>query len=155
MIDGLRAVAFSKDDVEAFATANGYTDYEVKFAFIPVGSDGSLDYAITFTDTIDITDTIVGKTSFAEFVDAEETKIYTIAPTEDATWVFTSASYGNTYAYLCDSEGNTLTQNDIGEDGNNFKITYDLKAGETYTLKVKWYYVYDAGYMNLLFAPMN
>ena len=47
-MDGVRAYAFSKAEVEAWAESNGYTDYAVKFVFVPEGSDGSFDYAITF-----------------------------------------------------------------------------------------------------------
>ena len=49
-IDGLRAFAFSKAYVAEFAAANGYTDYEVRFTFVPEYADGSFDYALTFTE---------------------------------------------------------------------------------------------------------
>ncbi len=50
--DTLRAKVFSKSEVEQLATALGYSadEYDVRFAFVPVGADGSLDYAITFTE---------------------------------------------------------------------------------------------------------
>ena len=34
-IDGIRAYAFSKAAVEAWATENGYTNYDVRFSFVP------------------------------------------------------------------------------------------------------------------------
>lgn len=51
-LEDVRAIAFSKDAVEAAAVELGYTSdtYDVRFAFVPVGSDSSFDYAITFTD---------------------------------------------------------------------------------------------------------
>ncbi len=50
--DTLRAKVFSKSEVEQLATSLGYAadEYYVRFAFVPVGADGSLDYAITFTE---------------------------------------------------------------------------------------------------------
>ncbi len=47
-IEGLVAYAFSIADVEAFAKDNGYSDYQVRFTFVPYGADSSFDYAITF-----------------------------------------------------------------------------------------------------------
>ncbi len=48
----IRALTFSAEDVEAAASAMGYTpdQYDVRFAFVPLGADGTLDYAITFTN---------------------------------------------------------------------------------------------------------
>lgn len=46
----VRAVSFSMAAVQAAATKLGYSagTYDVRFAFVPIGSDGSFDYAITF-----------------------------------------------------------------------------------------------------------
>ena len=43
-LDGSRAIAFKKSDVEALALELGYDkdDYLVKFSFVPLGDDGSL-----------------------------------------------------------------------------------------------------------------
>jgi len=48
-MDGVRAYKFSKSAVETFATENGYTDYEIRFTFVPYGVEGSFDYGLTFT----------------------------------------------------------------------------------------------------------
>ena len=50
--ENLRAVVFSKAQVEELAAARDYTDssiYHVRFAFVPYGADGSFDYSITFS----------------------------------------------------------------------------------------------------------
>ena len=52
--NGINAISFSKEDAQSIAAAAveeaGYTgDYDLRFAFVPVGSDGDFDYAITFT----------------------------------------------------------------------------------------------------------
>ena len=49
-VDGIQAITFDKAEVTAAAAAAGYTTYDVRFAFVPVGADGSLDYAITLTN---------------------------------------------------------------------------------------------------------
>ncbi len=48
----VRAISFLKSEVEREAEDLGYSadEYDVRFAFVPVGSDGSFDYAITFTE---------------------------------------------------------------------------------------------------------
>ncbi len=51
-IENVRALAFSRSAAIAAAEALGYAEgeYYIRFAFVPVGADGSFDYAITFTD---------------------------------------------------------------------------------------------------------
>lgn len=157
-IDGIRAYAISKAAVEAWATENGYTDYDVRFSFVPVGSDGSFDYGVTFTEPTVVTDTISDNVSFTDYIGARETKSYTITPTEDGVWIFTSFADGDTYATLCDAEGNVLTEDDDGGNYyNNFKMTYELKAGETYIINVRWYVSRHAGEVPLFFgtAPVT
>ncbi len=151
-IDGIRAYAFSKSAVDAWATENGYTDYDVRFSFVPYGSDGSFDYGITFTESTVITGVITSNVSFTDYVGANENKTYTIAPSEDGEWVFTSFVEGDTFAILYDAEGNELASNDDGGNSANFKIVYELKAGETYTLSVRWYHSSSAGDVPLLFG---
>lgn len=53
--DGINAVVFDQTKAEAAAEeavkAEGYTgEYALRFTFVPVGSDGDFDYAITLTD---------------------------------------------------------------------------------------------------------
>jgi hypothetical protein len=144
-LDGIRAFAFSKAAVEAWATEKGYTDYEVRFSFVPVGSDGSFDYGITFSEPMYATDTIVDSVSFTDYIAADETKSYTITPTEDSVWTFISYTYNYAYASLYDANGNELSWS------SGFEINYDLKAGETYVLQVGWYYN-TAGNIGLIFT---
>ena len=149
-IDGICAVAFSKVAVEAYATEHGYTNYNVRFAFVPYGADSSFDYAITFTETIDIGN-ISDDVSFKDYIGEGETKSYTITPTEDGVWTFTSAAGRDTYGYLYSSSGNCVCMDDDSGYENNFRIDYELKAGETYTVVVRWYSDDVAGNMILLF----
>ena len=149
-VDGKRAVAFNRVDVEAWATENGYTDYDIRFSFVPDGADGSFDYGITFTETIEI-DTIVGSVSFSDYVPTGETKKYTITPIEDGVWTFTSVADYDTYACLYDANGECIAWNDDSGYNANFRIVYELKAGETYTIEVMWYGFDAIGNMPLIF----
>ena len=149
-IDGLRAVAFSKADVEAYAIKNGYTDYTVRFSFVPYGSDGSFDYAVTFTENVDV-GIIVNDVSFVDYIGAGQKLTYTIAPTESGTWVFTSYSQGDTRGELFDASGKSLQSDDDGGSNNNFRITYYLEAGKTYTIVIWWYSGENEGDVPLFF----
>ena len=151
-IDGIRAYAFSKSAVDQWAAENGYTDYEVRFSFVPEGSDGSFDYGVTFAESTVVTDTISGNVSFVDYISEGETKYYTITPVEDGVWTFTSASDSDTYGYLYDADGYYLASDDDSGYGNNFNMTYELKAGETYTVAIRWYSSNQAGNMAILFG---
>ena len=150
-IDGLRAYVFSKAVVEAYAESKGYTDYDVKFVFVPIGSDSSFDYAVTFTETIDV-DTVIDDVSFIDYVPEGEWVGYTIIPAQTGAWTFTSASYFDTYAELYDSDGNLIINDDDSGTQNNFYISINLEAGQSYTIKVKWLDSAKAGTMPLLFT---
>ena len=150
----LRAISFSKAEVEAFAKANGYTDYDVRFAFVPVGADGSFDYALTFADKeVDLT-AIVGKVSFSDYIAADKEACYVIKPTEDATWIFTAFADVDIYAYLCNSKGEQIVYNAYSGYNGNFRIECDLRAGETYYLYVGVWWHYSLQVIPLLFSPV-
>ena len=137
-IDGLRAFAFNKAYVEEWAAAEGYTDYEIRFAFVPYGGDSSFDYAITFAERKSAGTEITGSTSFVDYVAEREYKSYTICPTENGVWTFTSRAEYDSFAVLYDANGNQLYSDDDGGYNTNFQIVYELQAGETYTLTVYW-----------------
>ena len=153
----VRAIAFSKKEVEELALALGYTAdmYDVRFTLVPMGSDGSFDYAITFTDEEEYIFNITGPTAFTHFVGAGQTLHYTITPVETKTWIFTSYADGDTYAYLYDSEGNQLVANDDGAENNQFYISYTLEAGKTYRFDIRWYSSNNYGYIPVIISDTN
>jgi hypothetical protein len=146
-IDGLRAYAFSKADVDAWASENGYSDYNVRFSFVPVGADGSFDYGITFTSIAP--DTITGSTSFVDHMAADEVKYYAIVPAEDGVWTVTVLANDYIYVVLFDEEENALTE--LYEGEQEVEIEYELKAGETYFLGMCWANAVDGGLITLMF----
>ena len=70
-----------------------------------------------------------------------------------ALWLFTSFASEDTYGALYDANENLLAYNDDGGYDHNFKLLYELKAGEIYYVDVWWYSSGYAGEMPLLFTP--
>lgn len=68
-----------------------------------------------------------------------QTVYYEFTPKITGEYRFYSKGSLDTYAYLYDSEQYQLTSNDDGGEGNNFRIVYDLTAGETYYIAVELY----------------
>ena len=127
-IDGIRAYAFNKAKVAEWATANGYTDYNVRFSFVPVGGDGSFDYAITFTDEPEIS-VITEAATVKAYVPVGEKKVYTITVSEDAYMNITFyAGYSYNFYFIGDGK-------EMSSWGTDY--SYSLKAGETYTLEIR------------------
>ena len=67
-----------------------------------------------------------------------ERKYYAFTPTESGTYTFYSIGDMDTYGYLYDTDRNLIAYNDDG-NGNQFLITYELEAGETYYLAARFY----------------
>ena len=67
----------------------------------------------------------------------------TFTPERDGTYVFYSLFCGDTFAYLCDADGEWLDSSDdcdyhFFHDFYDFCITYELEAGQTYILAVSF-----------------
>lgn len=91
-------------------------------------------------------------TSFDDAFDADANQEYTVTATDSEQMIyyeFTPKLTGeyrfytkgniDTYGYLYDSEKRRLTSNDDGGENNNFKIVYNLTAGEKYYIAMKCY----------------
>ena len=158
-VEGMRAYAIRKFDVLAAAEALGYAegDYNVMFTFVPVGADGSDDYAIVFTEEEEEITEISDSAELIYFVGIDQMISIKITPTENGTWVFTSNSpeRKDSYATLLDSDGIVLDQNDDGASNLQFRIIRELEAGKTYELQVRWLSGNNYGYMPVIatFTP--
>lgn len=73
------------------------------------------------------------------FLQSNKYKVYRFVPEKDDTYNFYSVGDMDTFGYLYDQNGKELTRNDDGGTGNNFLMTYDLKAGNVYYLAAKGY----------------
>ncbi len=141
-LNGVRALAFKKADVIAAAEALGYTAdmYDVRLSFVPVGADESHDYAITFTDDSINADIVISDSEQVKFsMNSTEIRNITITPITSGLWTMYSICDFDSYATLYDSEGNILISNDDGNGNGDFRIAYELAAGETYTLSIRPY----------------
>ena len=138
-LDDVCAFAVSKAEIAAIAESLGMTDYDVRFTFVPYGSDGSLDYAITFAEPTVVSGVIIDSVSFVDYIDSGEIKYYIITPTVGGPWTFTTMANADTYGVLYTENNEMIIYNDDGGYNNNFKITYELKAGETYILAIRHY----------------
>ena len=162
-LDDPRAISFSKSAIAQLATELGYTEeeYDVRFTFVPVGADGSFDYAITLTDDerkeADLDNVVTDDDALVRFVDRGEWVTFTVTPEVDSIWSFTSISNYDSWAELLDANGSWLDSNDDGAQNLQFLITRELKAGESYQLRVKWLGGDVASYMRIIFicVPNN
>ncbi len=67
-------------------------------------------------------------------------QLFTFVPEEDGRYVF--YSYDNDFdveCYLYNSDYDTLARDDDGGDNHNFRLSYDLTAGETYYYRAQPY----------------
>ena len=64
---------------------------------------------------------------------------FKIVPESSGEYSFSSKGYFDTFARLYDENQNQLAENDDGGSENNFMITYNLEAGQTYYLEVSFY----------------
>ena len=92
----------------------------------------NLDYAITFTEDCfnDTIPTVISDDiKFKTHIDAYQLKEFTITPTEDSIWTFTSFVDKDTYAYLYQGDQELDVDDDSGYSGN-FKIEYEFATGD-------------------------
>ena len=146
-------VYFSRDAVTEAAKMLGYAegDYLVKIAFVPVGSDGSHDYAVTFTDENIPVFYPEGGEVRINGVKEGESEIIMLKLTEDGTFYIDALlldgenvdivcydKYGNSIGYMYlngDQNRNTL---DAGSSkGNCYMIVISTGGGSTSDLRLK------------------
>ncbi len=142
-LDGVNALAFSKSAVAEAALAMGYTPdmYDVRLSFVPMGGDEIHDYAITFTEP-QIFEASSSDTIGFDIKSNEEVYI-NITPEISGIWTMYSICDFDSVGILYDSNGKQLIFEDYGGEYGNFRIAWDLVAGETYTLVVRSYGKFD------------
>ena len=77
---------------------------------------------------------------------------FAFTPTTSGSFTIQSTGSGDTYGTLYSSTKSSLTTNDDGGDGNNFKITYTMTAGTTYYVAVKFYNSSTTGTFKVQFS---
>jgi hypothetical protein len=130
-LDGIKAIKFSREEVEALALAYGFTpdQYYIRFSFVPFGADGSYDYGITFTPEVEVE--TVGAGFYVDNINGESVTV-TVVVEESGEYLF--RSYGNNYAYGClyDAYDKCLAESSYNFEYGNFGFYYYLEAGVEY-----------------------
>ena len=90
-------------------------------------------------------------TKTVEIANSGEYKYFKFTPSINGTLNFYSTGSYDTYGYLYDSQMNELTHNDDGAEDNNFSISYDVVAGETYILGCRMYSSSVCGNFDVVF----
>ncbi len=68
----------------------------------------------------------------AEIVNQGDYAFFSFVPETTGEYVFVSLTAADTYGCLYDADWNDLASDDDGGTDNNFRIAYELQAGETY-----------------------
>ncbi len=75
-------------------------------------------------------------------------------PSVSGTYVIYSTGSKDTKVYLYNASGTQLSSNDDGEDGQNFRLQYDLTAGTTYYYGVSYYSSTETGSIPIVFGKV-
>ena len=126
----------SSDESIVYVDGAGYiTLYKEGTATITVTSENGLSDSIT-VEVIDYPEITLDQEIIVSTDENAGTAIFSFVP--DVTDVYAFYSYDNdfdTVGELYDAEMNRIARNDDYDDNNNFKVIYELTAGEKYYFK--------------------
>ena len=95
--------------------------------------------------TVPVSGTLTPDVQQNVYVEKDATVRLAFTPAQSDVYIFQSKSDQDTYGYLYAADGSELSRNDDGGDGGNFRIVYELQAGVTYYLEVRFYSDDDFG----------
>ena len=93
-----------------------------------------------------------GKTYDASITTSGQIVYFAFTPTADGTFTIQSIGSCDTYGNLYSSTQSLLATNDDGGTGNNFKLTYNMKAGTTYYVAIRLLYTSATGTFKVSFS---
>ena len=93
-----------------------------------------------------------GKTYDVNVTTGGQIVYFAFTPTTSGSFTIQSIGSGDTYGTLYSASQSSLTTNDDGGDGNNFKITYTMTAGTTYYVAVKFFSSSTTGTFKVSFS---
>lgn len=120
---------------------------------VPITIKESSDNEEIDVDALDVIS--AGETKNARIYESGERAYFKFIPEEDGTYSFYSSSSNDTYGYLYDANMQELASNDDDGNGNNFLITYDFIAGETYILCARYLDSEQTGSFNVTLEASN
>ena len=114
---------------------------------IPVVIESNIWDPDVVSDLNELTDW--GNIDVPVYTDA--TSYLKFSPEDDGVWTIMSDSYADTYVTLYDSYGMVIASDDDSGTDNNFRLSCELTAGETYYYSVR-FYSSDEGTINVIFG---
>ena len=93
--------------------------------------------------------------SYSVTVSEGECAFLCFTPGKAGKYVLTSFSDGDTYAYLYDANGMSLTEDDDGGNNRNFLVSYQLQKDQTYYFGICFYYDNDSGMIPIRLELIN
>ena len=108
---------------------------------MPDGTSLKMAYIAQSGQTYDVNITTSGQIVYFAFT-----------PTADGTFTIQSIGGCDTYGNLYSSTQSLLATNDDGGTGNNFKLTYNMKAGTTYYVTIRLLYTSATGTFKVSFS---
>ena len=134
-------------DFAILATLNSDDSYTVNMTCQRCGECVSASSGSTISETV-----------ILENHNGEYYYDYQFIPTENGRYVITSNTSGDTYVTLykvVNGEYYNLTSNDDGANNGNFKLSYNLVAGETYVYRIRFYNSETSGSISFTFGTTN
>ena len=92
---------------------------------------GTVEF-VSFIIIVDPVELVLGEETSAVIANEGDYAYFRFVPEETATYRFMSFTSDDPCAYLYDADHHELTYNDNGGDNYNFRLEYELTAGETY-----------------------
>ncbi len=94
---------------------------------------------VTLSGMEDCPDIVLNEETTAVIGEEGELAWFRFVPQETSTYCFYSISEEDTFGYLFNSEKTELAINDEDGEGSNFRIEFELTAGETYYFGASYY----------------
>ncbi len=96
--------------------------------------------------------TLSVNSSYSPSVSANSYKEYTFTPSSSGKYVIYSTCNVDTKVTLYNSSGSVIDSDDDGGDNRNFRLAYNLTAGQTYRYKVEFYSSSNSGTLSFTFG---
>ncbi len=134
------------ETITFYGIVNGHTDFYI--SLIEYETERCLDTAVCHITAYGANEPIpltLGVEETAVITDGGSYARFSFTPNYTASYDFVSFSERDTYGGLYNAEGICLAEDDDSGKDSNFKIRFELQAGETYYYGARFYYDEDTG----------